>query len=53
MPENGRLDGCSNEIELGSVEREASCVNLSMIPPDGEGLQPPFGRRRLRMTEYI
>ena len=28
-------------------------VNLSMIPPDGEGLQPSFDRCRLRMTEYI
>jgi len=24
MPENDRLDGCSNEIELGFVEREAT-----------------------------
>ena len=28
-------------------------VKLSMIPPDGGGLQPPFSRRRLRMTECI
>ena len=24
MPENDRLDGCLNDIELGSVEREAT-----------------------------
>jgi len=24
-----------------------------MIPPDGKGLQPPFGHRRLRVAECI
>ena len=40
----------SNIAALGSGTGR---INLSMIPPDGEGLQPSFGRRRLRITECI
>ena len=53
MPEIDRLSGSTDWIDLDFVQRERGRVNLSMIPPDGEGLQPSFDRRWLRMTECI
>ena len=53
MPEIDRLSGSTDWIDLEFVQRERGRVNLSMIPPDGEGLQPSFDRRRLRMAECI
>ena len=53
MPEIDRLSGSTDWIDLDFVQRERGRVNLSMVPPDGESLQPPFSRRRLHMAKRI
>jgi hypothetical protein len=45
-------------FKTGSVDRDdypelAVVLTLASIPPDGEGLEPRFGGRRIDVTERI